>query len=92
MYRVAIFNDIESNIPNILKKDPGTAFTFAKKAATMNHLQAMVLLSGFYLRGYGIEINQQESKYWTEKHTEKGKNMSDDIRLKSKKKNTCSIM
>lgn len=85
MYRIAKFNDPQSNSPKVVKQSATLAFKFALKAANANHVDSMFLLSGFFKRGYGTEVNRERAKYWHLLYLDGGKkaeNEGQERRLK----------
>jgi TPR repeat protein len=96
MYRVALFNDSHSEIPKAINQNESTAFKFAFKAASSGHIEAMLLLAGYYLNGVGTDVDREKAKHWHMLHTEaQKKNAANGKKLKivgGYKDNRCNQM
>jgi TPR repeat protein len=99
MHRLALFHVPGSETKDYIEPQAATAFKWAHKAAKLNHVESMQLVSGFYKFGYGTIIDMDKSYYWTELYLQGGlrpKFEDDDKKKKLKivksKDNVCSIM
>jgi TPR repeat protein len=73
MYRLALFHLPFPDTKNDIEPRSSMAYKWAHKAAKLNHVLSMQLVSGCYKDGYGTQIDLNKSKYWSGLYKQGGK-------------------